>query len=550
MDLFGLIIITSLIAAVSYLSKKDKKSNRTYIQNKKLESIRSKTYDNQPKAYSNVIDKIAQQNIQEPDDKASQINKEKREIFDEIENTKNHIFVTGKAGTGKSHLLKYLKANSKKQIVVCAPTGVAALNIKGQTIHSLFKIPPRFVHAEDVRLGFKVAEILRHIQIIVIDEISMVSAELLDVIDNLLRQARDPRIPFGGAQVVMFGDPFQLPPVVNHEELQKFFSEKHGGFHFFNAKVWENASFETHELQEVFRQKDDSFIDILNQVRVGEINNELIEKINQRVDVSQDNEPTIILSTTNDKVNYINTNELSKLDSKEFLYQAEVVGDIDKRQFPAEEFLKLKKGAQIMMLKNDSEERWVNGSLGTIDSLNEKEIKVNLNGFRYTVTPVSWDKINYFYNRDTGKVEEEVIGKFIQFPIKLAWAITIHKSQGQTFDRVVIDLDAGAFTTGQVYVALSRCRTLEGINLTRPVRKEDIKVDPDVVRFMNSNSVKANSHQKKKDSDVTMLGIESADSVVESIFGKDSPDKEERANKRSSTTNEIKKNDGNHLIDW
>lgn len=178
-----------------------------------------------------------------------EINYEKKEIFNEIENTNKHIFVTGKAGTGKSHLLKYLKSNSKKQIVVCAPTGVAALNIKGQTIHSLFKIPPRFVHAEDVRLGYKVAEILRHIQIIVIDEISMVSAELLDVIDNLLRQARDPRIPFGGAQVVMFGDPFQLPPVVNHEELQKFFSEKHGGFHFFNAKVWENASFETHELQ-------------------------------------------------------------------------------------------------------------------------------------------------------------------------------------------------------------------------------------------------------------------------------------------------------------
>ena len=412
------------------------------------------------------------------------VNPEKSEIFEKIENTKNHFFITGKAGTGKSHLLKFLKTNSKKQIVVCAPTGVAALNVGGQTLHSFFKIPPNFINPEDVRLSPKVAELLRHVDIMVIDEVSMVRAEMIDIIDHLLKQAREPFTPFGGVQIVMFGDPYQLPPIVNSRELQEYFAKNHGGFHFFNAHVWEDASFETHELKEVFRQKDDRFIEVLNRVRVGDIDDDLLGKLNRRVEDYLEDSPVIILSTTNGKVNFINSNKLSGINTKECLYEAEISGHLDENQFPADETLKLKKGAQIMMLRNDPDDRWVNGTLGTIESVQEKEIKVNINGSVYTVLPVSWDKINYFYNRETKKVEEQIIGKFVQYPIRLAWAITIHKSQGQTFDQVIIDLDSGAFTTGQVYVALSRCRSLQGIYLTRPISKEDIKVDLNVTKFM------------------------------------------------------------------
>jgi len=412
------------------------------------------------------------------------VNPEKSDIFDKIENSHKHFFITGKAGTGKSHLLKFLKTNSKKQIVVCAPTGVAALNVSGQTLHSFFKIPPNFVNPEEVKLSNKVAELLRHVEVLVIDEVSMVRAEMIDIIDHLLKQAREPFTPFGGVQLVMFGDPFQLPPIVASKELQEYFSRNHGGFHFFNAHVWEDVEFETYELKEIFRQKDDLFIALLNRVREGDVDDDLLAQLNRRVEEFLEDSPVIVLSTTNNKVNFINSNKLSSIPSKEFVFEAYISGALDERQYPADEILKLKKGAQIMMLKNDPDDRWVNGSLGTVESLGEEEINVNINGAIYNVAPVSWDKINYFYNRETKKVEEQIVGKFVQYPIRLAWAITIHKSQGQTFDRVIIDLDSGAFTTGQVYVALSRCRSLSGIFLTRPIGREDIKVDSDVVKFM------------------------------------------------------------------
>ena len=428
-----------------------------------------------------IIEKTPPQEVESGD---ITINPEKSEIFDKIESTKNHFFITGKAGTGKSHLLKFLKLNSKKQIVVCAPTGVAALNVGGQTLHSFFKIPPNFINPEDVRLSPKVAEILHHVEVLVLDEVSMIRAEMIDIIDHLLKQAREPFTPFGGVQLIMFGDPFQLPPVVNSRELQEYFAKNHGGFHFFNAHVWEDATFETYELQEIFRQKDNHFIQILNRVRTGDIDQSLLDTLNRRVELFDEDSPTIILSTTNSKVNFINTNKLAGIDSKEFIFEADISGVLDEKQYPADEILKLKKGAQIMMLKNDPDDRWVNGSLGTIESLSEKNIEVNIGGSVYPVAPVSWNKINYFYNRETKKVEEQIVGNFVQYPIRLAWAITIHKSQGQTFDRVIIDLDSGAFTSGQVYVALSRCRSLPGIYLTRPIRKEDIKVDVNVSKFM------------------------------------------------------------------
>jgi len=428
-----------------------------------------------------IIEKTPPQEVESGD---ITINPEKSEIFDKIESTKNHFFITGKAGTGKSHLLKFLKLNSKKQIVVCAPTGVAALNVGGQTLHSFIKIPPNFINPEDVRLSPKVAEILHHVEVLVLDEVSMIRAEMIDIIDHLLKQAREPFTPFGGVQLIMFGDPFQLPPVVNSRELQEYFAKNHGGFHFFNAHVWEDATFETYELQEIFRQKDNHFIQILNRVRTGDIDQSLLDTLNRRVELFDEDSPTIILSTTNSKVNFINTNKLAGIDSKEFIFEADISGVLDEKQYPADEILKLKKGAQIMMLKNDPDDRWVNGSLGTIESLSEKNIEVNIGGSVYPVAPVSWNKINYFYNRETKKVEEQIVGNFVQYPIRLAWAITIHKSQGQTFDRVIIDLDSGAFTSGQVYVALSRCRSLPGIYLTRPIRKEDIKVDVNVSKFM------------------------------------------------------------------
>lgn len=416
-----------------------------------------------------------------------ELSEEQQKIFNIIENQNNNIFVTGKAGTGKSSLLQYFKYKSKKRLVVVAPTGVAALNVGGQTIHSLFGIPPKFISKDElnqIRVYPKTAFLLRNIDTVVIDEISMVRADLMDAIDCVLKKARNNDQPFGGVQIVMFGDLYQLPPVVSDAELWKYFSHNHGGCYFFNAHVWTRLP-DIYELTNIFRQKDDNFKNILNEIRHGSISNELLSELNKRVNYEIPNEGVITLATNNNSVNKTNSSHLSQLPGKIFSYRAIIEGAIDKAVFPTEEILQFKKGAQVMFLKNDKNKRWVNGTIGFIDSLSENEIRVNVDGIIYPVVKETWNKIRYYYNQSERKIEEEVVSSFTQYPLRLAWAITIHKSQGQTFGSVVVDMGEGAFTHGQTYVAISRCTTLEGLYLKRDIFKEDIIVDSDVIKFMN-----------------------------------------------------------------
>ena len=411
---------------------------------------------------------------------------EQQKIFESIESSNEHFFITGKAGTGKSVLLQYFKQKSTKKVVVCAPTGVAALNVGGQTIHSLFRIPPSFIERDSLQpVWSKTALLLRNIDTVVIDEISMVRADLMDAIDHRLRQTRHNSLPFGGVQIVMFGDMYQLPPVVNDPELHKYFTDNNGGFYFFNAHAWKNADFNIYELTNIFRQKDETFISVLNAIRNGTMTDDHLTTLNVRSGVSIPEEGVITLATTNQAVNEINDYHLTKLPSKTFEYRAMVVGDLEQSAFPTEEILRLKKGAQVMLLKNDKEKRWVNGSVGTIAALSDNEIKVNLDGFTYSVPQETWSKIRYSYNQETKKIEEEVVSSFTQFPLRLAWAITIHKSQGHTYGSVAVDMGDGAFAHGQTYVALSRCKNLEGLFLKREIVREDIIVDPAIVAFMN-----------------------------------------------------------------
>jgi len=465
-----LIVIFIFLIFVGYLNSKDKKQ----VLPKFKPSFDNKIIDN---SHSN-----------KPIDDSVQINQEKLDLFNKIENSDNHFFVTGKAGTGKSLLLSYIKSHSSKKMVVTAPTGVAAINVGGQTIHSLFVLPPSFVSVENLQFNQKSAELLRHVEMILIDEISMVRADLMDAIDYRIRQARDDPRPFGGIQIVMFGDLYQLPPIVSDRELHKFFADNMGGYHFFNAKAWQNANFEKHELQEVFRQKDQNFRDLLNAIRVGEKSPEILKIINDRFEEKLPEDGYVYLCSTNSKASQINSNKLAKIDEPEFTFKARISGELDEKSYPADETLILKKGAQIMMLKNDIDKKWVNGTVGTIASISEKFIEVKIDGINYSVQQADWKKIRYHYNRETKLIEEETISSFVQYPIRLAWAITIHKAQGKTFDKIVVDLEGGTFAPGQTYVALSRCTSLEGVYLTDKIYSQDIKVDPDVVRFMSQFS--------------------------------------------------------------
>lgn len=418
------------------------------------------------------------------------LSSEQQNLFDKIENSSNHFFITGKAGTGKSVLLQFFKQKSAKKVVVCAPTGVAALNVGGQTIHSLFRIPPAFIERDSLKpVGYKTARLLQNIDTVVIDEISMVRADLMDAIDYRLRQARHNNLPFGGVQVVMFGDLYQLPPVVNDPELHKYFADNNNGYYFFNAHVWERAQFDIYELTNIFRQKDEAFISILNAVRNGTVGEQHLSTLNMRAQVPIPEEGVLTLATTNQAVNEINDYHLGKIQDKIYSYRATITGDLEQSYFPTEEILRLKKGAQVMLIKNDKDKRWVNGIIGFIDSLTETEIKVNIDGFVYSVTPETWNKIRYEYNPTSHKIEEEVVSSFTQYPLRLAWAITIHKSQGHTYGSVAVDMGDGAFAHGQTYVALSRCKSLEGLYLKREIVREDIIVEQSIISFMERTTI-------------------------------------------------------------
>lgn len=430
-----------------------------------------------------------QLNLQEIDVSEISLSPEQQKLFDRFENTSSHMFITGKAGTGKSVLLQYIKLHTQKDIIVVAPTGVAALNVGGQTIHSLFLFPPTFIDTRSLKLAPKTAKILKNIDTLIIDEVSMVRADLMDGIDYLLRLARGNNEPFGGVQLLMFGDLYQLPPVVNDRELLQYFHDLNGGFYFFNSLAWNGTDLEIYELNQNFRQTDETFKTILNSIRGGEVSDNLLFPLNERSKISPPSDGVITLATTNATVFEINHTRLNSLPNHSFAYQASITGDLDPSSFPTESTLILKKGAQIMMLKNDSKKRWVNGSIGVVEDIKEKEISVNIDGNIHTVQPETWNKIRYSFNSEKRQVEEEIVSSFTQFPIRLAWAITVHKSQGQTYNSVVIDMGRGAFAHGQTYVALSRCKSLDTLYLKRPLTFDDIIVDPTIINFMKKANI-------------------------------------------------------------
>ena len=414
------------------------------------------------------------------------LNEQFQQASDLIDRQGHSLFITGKAGTGKSTLLHYLRSTTTKETVVLAPTGVAALNVGGQTIHSFFQFPPTRIDPQAIRRR-RNTKIFQQLGLLIIDEVSMVRADVMDGVDAALRLYRNNlQMPFGGVQVVLCGDLFQLPPIVRDAELKVFFDEHYGGPYFFLAQVFSGFRPYMLDLTTVYRQRDTAFIHVLNKIREHDLDAELFSLLNQRV-IRTDTLPSgsgfITLTTTNEAALRMNQARLAQIHAPSHTYSASVTGIFDPSAYPTEEGLELKRGAQIMLIKNDAEKRWVNGTLGTISALTEEKVCVEIAGTSYEVEPETWQNIQYHYHRETNRIEEEVIGTFIQYPLRLAWAITIHKSQGQTFDKVLIDLGRGAFAHGQTYVALSRCRSLEGIVFSRPVTPRDILFDERIYGF-------------------------------------------------------------------
>jgi hypothetical protein len=391
-----------------------------------------------------------------------------------------HVFVTGRAGTGKSTLLHLLVEETRRRVAVVAPTGLAAINVGGQTIHSFFRLPPRFVDVRELR-AMRHTGVMKNIDLLVIDEVSMVRSDLMDGIDHTLRLNRRSDEPFGGVQLALFGDLWQLPPVVREPELKEYFAA-HGGPWFFQAQAWNECGGRSVELGRIYRQQDDpGFMRILQQVRDGEPDDEVMGLLNERVvgrTILDGADAPIVLTGTNQAAFRENSRRLSALGGKLMNYAAEVTGRFDPGAFPTESELLLRVGARVMFLKNDPEQRWVNGSFGTVVALGDEGPTVELaDGTAHLVKPSAWENIAYQYDRPGKQITREVVGSYRQLPLRLGWAITIHKSQGQTFDRVYVDLSGGAFSHGQVYVALSRCRSLAGLTLARPVRQQDVLLD-------------------------------------------------------------------------
>ena len=417
-----------------------------------------------------------------------QLSKEQQAVYDRIEHTREHVFITGRAGTGKSTLLNHLSWHTSKTIVVCAPTGVAALGVGGQTIHSLFRLPTGIIADHEIKQSAELKRMLNSIDTLVIDEVSMVNADLMDAIDRSLRLARSrPHDPFGGVQIIMFGDPYQLPPVPPRDPDERaYFDDMYRSLWFFDALAWQSVDLEIIELTEIHRQSDDRFKYLLNGVRHGYVTAEMAAELNGMGARPQPSDNIITLAATNAVVNRINSAKLAAITGSALKAVADVNGEFTSTMFPADETLELKVGAQVMFLRNDPDGRWVNGTLGVVTHI-ENTVWVDVDGEEHEVHPALWERYKYRYDTETKTLTKDVVAEFEQFPLRLAWAITIHKSQGQTYERAVIDLGPRAFSAGQTYVALSRIRSLDGLYLSRPLTPRDIIVDNDVARFMRGS---------------------------------------------------------------
>ena len=418
------------------------------------------------------------------------LNLQIKNLFKEVENNSHNILLTGKAGTGKSTFVEYLRINTFKKIQILAFTGVSAIKGKGRTIHSFFEFPHRIANKKKDYKLLRHRDWIKKLDLIIIDEVSMVRADLLDAMDRSLRLNRQKDLPFGGVQMLFVGDIFQMPPVVKGPEkevLEKYYPD---GPYFFNAKSYLNINPRYIELEKVFRQKDPKFIEVLEEVRRNRITEILLDYINQRVQKNLGDIPSglIVLAPTNSKTFEINTKKLNGLHSEEFKYTGTTTGNFQLSDMPTEKIIRLKVGAQVMMVKNNMGKGWVNGTIGFIHKLENDKIIIKIGKRLHNVEKELWEKWDYKLNKKK-KFEPMVVGTFLQYPIKLAWAATIHKCQGQTFEKAAVDLDMGAFTHGMTYVALSRVKSLEGLYLVRGVERRDIKFDKRINKFVRQHEL-------------------------------------------------------------